>query len=143
MKSEIQAALKEALKSRDKIKLETLRGLLTAMQYEEIEKKVDQLPKEACLAIIQREIKKRNEEIDFANQAKRSDLIDKLKAEIAALDAFLPPQLASEQLTELLNGYKAKNPGMNMGVAMKTLKDSYPGQYDAKLASELAKKIFA
>ena len=142
MKTEIQSAIKAALKNQDKVRLETLRGVLSAMQYEEIERKVEQLPIDVALGVCQREIKKRKEEMEFAEKANRPELIGKLQVEISVLEELLPAQLSAETLKELLNSLKAGNPSLNMGLAMKSLKETHAGQYDAKLASELAKQIF-
>ncbi len=141
LKTALQASLKEALKARDKVRLDTVRSVLSAMQYEAISNKVDELSEEENLAVLQREIKKRREEIEFAEQAKRSDLIDKLKTEIASLESFLPKQLSSEELEKILADIKSSTPGINMGAGMKLLKEKYSGQFDGKLASEIARRV--
>lgn len=141
MKEKLQAAMKEAMKARDKIRLETIRSIITAIQYEEIEKKVEPLPADACLAICQRELKKRKEEVEFADKANRPDLKEKLAKEMSVIEAFLPQQLSAADLEKIIGDLKAQNASINLGVAMKALKESYAGQYDSKLASEIARKI--
>ncbi len=141
MKGKLQDCLKEALKSRNKIRLDTIRSVLSAIQYEAMEKKVEDLSDDQCTAIIQREIKKRREEVEFALQAKRTDLNEKLSVEIATLEEFLPKQLTSPELEKLIVGLKASDPSLNMSGAMKVLKEKYAGQYDGKAASEIAKRV--
>lgn len=142
MKLKLQEAMKAAMKSKDKIRLDTIRGLLTAIQYEEIEKKIEPLPEDAILSVIQREVKKRREENDFAEKANRPDLVQNLKLEIAVLEGFLPAQLTAEQIEKFFSDYKSKTPGANMGAAMKAIKDTHAGQYDSKSASDIAKRVF-
>lgn len=142
MKDQLQSALKEALKARDKTKLETIRSVLSAAQYEAIEKGIDDLPAEGYLNVLQREVKKRKEEIDFARQANRLELIEKLNAEISCLESFLPSQLDATKLEQILLAIKGENSSLNMGAAMKLLKERYAGQYDGKTASEVAKRVF-
>lgn len=142
MKEQLQNAMKDAMRAKDKVRLEAIRTLLAAIQYEEMEKKVEPLPADGVLAVLQRELKKRKEEVEFAQQANRSDLKEKLAIEIALIEKFLPQQISSSALEKLLSEFKAANASANMGLAMKMLKEKYAGQYDAKLASELAKKIF-
>ena len=142
MKAKLQAAMKEALKAKDKVRLDTVRGVLSAIQYEAMEKKVDDLSADQSLAVIQREIKKRREEIEFATQARRDDLLEKLQQEIAALEGFLPKQLSAVELEKILVDHKASTPTATMSSSMKMLKEGYPGQYDGKMASELAKRVF-
>lgn len=134
--------LKEALKARAKERLDVVRGLLSAFQYEAMEKKVENLTDEQGFAIIQREIKKRREEIEFAEKANRADLKAQPTLEISLLESFLPSQLSKEEISTILTGLKASTPGLNMGAAMKLLKEKYAGQYDGKAASEVAKGIF-
>ncbi len=143
MKAKLQAALKEALKARNKVRLDTIRSVLSAIQYEAMDKKVEDLSDEQCLGILQREIKKRREEVDFAVQAKREDLLEKLKLEIATLEEFMPQQLSATDLEKIIVDLKGSTPSINMSGAMKVLKEKYAGQYDGKLASDLAKKLLA
>ncbi len=143
MKAKLKDALKLAMKAKDQVKMDTIRGILSALQYEEIQKGTEDLPSEAVLAILKSETKKRNESKEFAQQAGRADELAKLDREIAAIEEFLPSQLSSEALEKIMVELKSANPGMNMGLAMKALKEQHSGKYDGKLASELAKKIFA
>lgn len=143
MKQQLQSAMKDAMRAKDKDRLEAIRTLLAAIQYEEMEKQVDTLPPEASLTILQRELKKRKEEVEFAEKASRRDLLGKLQTEISLIESFLPQQLSAEALEQTLLGFKAANASLNMGGAMKLLKEQFAGQYDGKLASEIAKKVFA
>ncbi len=142
IKAKLQSAVKEAMKAKNKVRLDAIRGALSAMQYEAMEKKVDELGDDQCLSVLQREIKKRKEEADFALQAKREDLITNLKVEISTLEEFLPAQLSAADLEKTLLDLKANTPGLNMGAAMKLLREKLPGQFDGKVASEVAKRVF-
>jgi len=142
MKQQLQDALKTAMKAKDKIALETIRGVLSAIQYEAMEKKVDELPADGISTVLQRELKRRKEEVDFAQQAGRPEMIEKLHAEIAVIEGFLPKQLPAAELERIIVELKTSTPGLNMGGAMKTLKEKYGGQYDSRAASDLCKKIF-
>ena len=141
MKEELKAQLKVAMKAGDKIKVETIRSVLSAVQYDEVAQKVNDLPAAGVLEVIKRELKKRNEEIEFATQANRTDLLEKLRTEVSVLQAFLPKQLSAAEIEKIITELKAKNPAMNMGMIMKALKDSYAGQFDSKAASEIAKRV--
>lgn len=141
-RSTLQNSIKQAMKEKDKLRLDTLRGLLSAIQYEEMEKKVDALPADAILGVIQRELKRRKEELDFASQAQRSELVEKFTAEIQILEGFLPSQLAAGELETIVISLKDSTPGLNMGGAMKLLKEKYGGKYDSKVASDVCRKVF-
>lgn len=143
MKDAIQSALKDAMRAKDKVRMETIRGILSAIQYDEIQTKTEPLPAEGVLAVLQREIKKRREEIEFAEKAARNDLLERLALEVKCIEAFLPAQLDSLQLEKIINDLKQNTPGLNLGAAMKALKEKYSGQYDSKAASEIAKRILS
>lgn len=142
MKDKLQDALKTALKAKDKVTLDTIRGILSAIQYEEMQKNADRLSPEQTLEVLKRERKKRVEELEFAEKANRSDAQETLRQELATIDSFLPKQLSETELEEILTKFKASNPEANMGLAMKFLKQDYAGQYDGKLASQIAKRTF-
>ena len=141
MKAQLKEALKTAMKAREKVKVETIRSVLSAVQYDEVAQKVDELPAAGILEVFKRELKKRKEEIEFAQKANRPELLEKLHQEIAALEGFLPKQISTAELEKIVADLKAANPQMNMGMLMKALKDGYSGQFDSKVASEIAKRI--
>ncbi len=143
MKLLLKEQLKEAMKAKDRVKMDTLRAALSAIQYEEMQKGTEDLPEETFHAILKNEIKKRREAIEYAEKANRLEEIETAKIEIYVLEGFLPTQLSAEQLEKELLGLKESTPGINMGQAMKALKDKFSGQYDGKLASDLAKKVFS
>jgi uncharacterized protein YqeY len=141
MKARLQEEMKVAMKAREKVKLETIRSLISAIKYEEIQKGVEDIPEDASIALLQREVKKRKEEMEFAEKANRPELIEKLKEEMACIEAFLPAQLGAEELEKIVRDLKDKNPGANMGAIMKSLQEGFSGRYNGKLASDIVKKV--
>jgi uncharacterized protein YqeY len=141
MKAILKEALKSAMKAQDKIRLETIRSVLTEIQYEEMQKSISDLGPAECLQVVQREVKKRQEAIQFEEQAGRAEEKAKLLAEISVLDGFLPKQLSKEELETIIVKLKESTPDLSLNVVMKHLKDSYAGQYDGKSASEIAKRV--
>jgi len=142
MKSTLKEALKSAMKAQDRLRMETIRALLTEIQYEEMNRSVSEIPASDCSVVLQREVKKRQEAIGFEEQAGRADAKAKLTAEIAIIEEFMPKQMTAAELEAALVEYKTSTPGAVMGTAMKFLKERFAGQYDGKSASEIAKKVF-
>jgi uncharacterized protein YqeY len=142
MKATLKDALKTAMKAQDRLKMETIRSLLSEIQYEEMQKSVAELSASDCTLVLQREVKKRTEAIGFEEQANRPEAKAKLEKEIAIIEEFLPKQLTTEALEKILVEYKTATAGAAMSTAMKFLKEQYPGQYDGKSASEIAKRVF-
>src|SRR5688500_19235405 len=100
LKVEIQDAVKQSMKSGDRVTLSTLRLLLSAVHNEEI-----RLRKELSKEDIQRTIttlcKQRSEAIDLYRKGGREDLAQKEEAEFAVLKRFLPEQLTDDEVKEL------------------------------------------
>lgn len=142
MKAKVQEVVKAAMKSKDKVKLDTARLLLSAIQYEEMQKGVEPIPEASAVALMQREIGRRKEEMEFAEKANRPEMKEKLLYEIKVIEEFLPTQLSAGDLEKIITDIKSENPAANMGIAMKNLKEKYSGQYDGALASQIAKKVF-
>lgn len=134
--------MKAAMKAKDKTRLDTTRLLLSAIQYEEMQKKVDELPEAALVSLLQRELGRRKEEIEFAEKANRAEAKEKLLTEIKVIEEFLPQQLNEAELEKIITQIKSSDPSANMGSVMKNLKENYSGQYDGALASQIAKRVF-
>ena len=141
MKSTLKDALKTAMKAQDRLKMETIRSLLSEIQYEEMQKSVSELGATESLQVVQREVKKRQEAIQFEEQAGRTEQKEKLQKEIAILEEFLPKQMTGDDLEKVITSLKEQTPELSLNVVMKHLKDNYTGQYDGKSASEIAKRV--
>ena len=131
------------MKAKDKVCLDTIRMTLSAIQYEEVQKGVDALPDAAVAAILQNEAKKRKESIEFSQKANRPAEVAQLEEELGVLQRFLPAQLSAVDLEKILLDLKAATAGLSVGAAMKALRDQYTGQFDGKLASDVAKRVLA
>lgn len=141
MKADLKEQLKQAMKAKDKVRLDTIRSILSEMQYEEMQKSVDELAPNEQLAIVQRELKKRQEALTFEEQANREDAKAQLVAEIAVIEQLLPKQLSVSDLEKIVSDLKAATPDLSLNVVMKHLKETYAGQYDGKSASDVAKRL--
>lgn len=141
MKAKLQNDLKEAMKAKDSLRLNTIRSLIAALQYEEMQKSRE--PKaEEIVALLKNEIKKRKESLEFAEKAGRSEEVENLNREAQIIESYLPKQMSAEEISAALSKFKTENPAANLGLAMKYLKDNFAGLYDGKAASDLSKQIF-
>jgi len=143
MKKKLQDAVKEALKARNPLRASTVRSILAAIQYEEMEKGTDSLPEAALVKIIQKEAKTRREEIEFAKQAGRAETIETTEQELAIVESFLPPLLSESEIETFLVQTLETNPSATLGELMKVLKTTHEGQYDGRVASSVASRIVA
>ncbi len=140
MKQKLQDAMKQAMRDKDKLRLSTIRGVLAAIQYEEMRKEKDSLSDEETLAVLKNEVKKRTEALEFAKQSGRNDLQQELEQERAVLQSFLPRQMDAVELEKVISGIIASNEGIDLGGVMKKLREQHAGLYDGKTASELVKR---
>jgi uncharacterized protein YqeY len=145
LKSEIQEAVKVAMKSGDAVTLSTLRLLLAAVQNEEIRER-----KELTTEEIQKTIatlrKQRNEAIDLFRKGGREDLAKKEEAELAVLQRFLPQPLSEDEMKGLIQasiteiGAKGVE---DLGKVMKLVMPKVSGRGDGKRVNELAKELLS
>jgi len=143
IKATLKQEMKNAMKAKEKMKLETVRALLSALQYEEMSKKTEELSEEQALAVLKAERKKLQETREFAEKAGRSESVAETEAQISVIDLFLPSQLARDQIEKIISDFSKQTPEANMGTIMKHLQQKYSGQYDGKVASEVAREVLS
>ena len=100
-KDKIILDIKSAMKSGDKLRLVTLRVLLSEIKYAEMNKDGD-LVEADYINVVSRELKKRREAIPYYKQGGRQDLVDKEEAEAKILAAYLPEQLDESELDKIV-----------------------------------------
>lgn len=142
-KSELEAELKQALKSGDKIRLNTVRMVLTAVKLAEVDKK-GPLDQNALIAIVQKQAKMRQESIEDATKANREDLIPDLEMELSVLKDFLPEPLSEDELKVIvmkgIEAVDAHGPE-HMGMVMKAVMPQVGGKADGKVVSQLVRSL--
>ncbi len=97
LKQKLNDDLKQALRSGDKVKLSTIRLLLSAVKYTEIARQAT-LTDADVLGVIAKEVKQRQESILAFKQGNRPDLVAKEEAELAILQAYLPKQMTRDEI---------------------------------------------
>jgi len=123
MKTHINEALKEAMKTNDDLRRRTLRMVMAAIKQVEVDKRAA-LDDAGVMALIQKEIKNRREALEEAKKANRADLAADNEAEIAVLEAFLPKAMPAEELRALVQAAIAETGAVapsDMGKVMKVV----------------------
>ena len=145
LKSEIQEAVKVAMKSGDAVTLSTLRLLLAALQNEEIRLRRDLAPEEIQRAIATLS-KQRVEAIELYRQGKRDDLAQKEEVELAVLKRFSPQPLSEDEVKDLIRASIAEASAsgiQDLGKVMKLVMPKVSGRSDGKRVNELAKALLS
>ena len=99
-KTQLNNAMKEALRAKDKVTKRTLMMVRAAIQQAEKDRR-EELDDTAVLAILQKEVKSRQETIVEAEKAGRKDLIADTAEEIIVLKQYLPEEMSAEDLNTL------------------------------------------
>lgn len=147
LRQKLDEDLKAALRAREDLRLQVIRGVKSAVRYREVEgEKAVVLDEAGILQVIGSEIKKRRDSVEQYRGGGREDLATKEEAEIAILQGYLPAQLSPEELArkvdEAIGKVGAKGP-KDMGAVMKALMPDVQGRADGKAVSELVKQKLA
>jgi uncharacterized protein YqeY len=145
MKEELLNELKDAMRTKDELKKNTITMLRASiLQNEKDNQKI--LTDEEIQVIVSKEVKKRSESINDYIKGDRQDIVDQLNKEIEILNKYLPKQLTIEEL-EVLVKESASNVGAtsskDMGKVMQDLKSKVSGKADGKLVSEIVRNLLS
>ncbi len=143
LKTQLENDLKEAMRSKDELRKNTLRMALTAIKLAEVDKG-GLLDDAAVMGILQKEIKARREALAEAERAQRSDLVSNAQSEIAILEAYLPQPFSAEELEALARQVIAEAGATSlreMGQVMKLLMPRLQGRASGDAASQVVRKL--
>ena len=147
LQTKVMEALKEAMKAKDTVALESLRAIKSAILLARTEAGASEELSEADeLKLLQKLVKQRKDSATLYTQQGRNDLAEPELAQMAVIEKFLPAQLSEAEVEEALKGIIAqvgatspKDMGKVMGAATKQL----AGKADGKLISDIVKKILS
>lgn len=136
----IDTDIKEAMKARQADRLGVLRMLKTALKNTAIEKGgVNfELSDADALAVVRKELKKRQDSIESFTQGGRPELAAKETEEAAVLTAYLPQTLSTEELRQLVAACIAETGATSkaqMGAVMKLAVEKAAGRADGRALS--------
>lgn len=143
LKTKLNDSLKEAMKSNDVMRKDTIRMALAAVKQIEVDKRVS-LDDAAVMALLQKEIKNRREALEEAKKAERADLASANEAEILILEAFLPTAMPADELRELVKAAIAETGATSvkeMGKVMKLVIEKAAGRAPGDAISAAVREI--
>ena len=147
----IKEQIKDALRAKDSIRLDTLRGLNAQFQNEIMSGKTtdEYLSDDKVLAIIKRGVKQRKDSIEQFTKGNRDDLVAKEKAELTILASFLPAMMSYNEIKivartrieaiKAQGGLDSKATGKIMGILVK----EFAGKADGSLIKQAVDEILA
>ncbi len=147
MRTRINDALKEAIKSQNKIRSATLRLVMAAVKDRDIAARSDDnregVSDAEILDILSKMIRQRTESAVTYEEAGRVDLAERERAEIEIIEEFMPTQLDADAVAAAVDTILAQTEAQSlkdMGRVMAALKEAYAGQMDFGQASALVKQ---
>ena len=143
MREKLEEDITQAMRDRDKVRLEALRFLKAKIQ--DVEKPLGKtLDDPGMLEAIGRQVSDRRDSIRMFEQGGRDDLVAKESAELAILITYLPPQLSPEELAQLVSDVikevgatSARDKGKVMGKLMPQVKGKADGNAGNEVVTQL------
>jgi len=144
LQNQVMDQMKVAMKSKDKVALESLRALKSAFLLANTSGGSAELTEEDEIKIVQKLVKQRKDSAAIYMEQGRADLAEPELSQSAILEQFLPAQMSEEELKEAIAAIIAqtgassmRDMGKVMGMASKQL----AGKVDGKTISVLVKQL--
>ena len=145
LQTEIESAMRAAMKARDERRVGTLRLVMAAAHNRQIELG-HELTDAEVVEVLDRQVKQRRESIELYRGGGRDDLADVEEAEIVILREFLPEPLTDAEVEQLVRdaiaATGASSPS-DMGRVMGALVPQTKGRADGKLVSDLVRRLLS
>lgn len=148
--SQIKEQIKEAMKAKDSVRLNVVKGLVAAFTNELVSLKrmpQEELGDEEVLTVIRRAVKQRKDSIEQFTKGGRPELAESEKAELNVLETYLPQMMPRDEIMKLAIAKHAEmglvdksKMGMFMGTLMKELKGKADGDVVKSIVEEILKK---
>ncbi len=140
LKDRLNDDLKDAMRSRDTLKRNTIRLLLSAIGYEEIARKQGDLDDDAITQVLTKQAQQRRDSIEAYAKGGRADLVAQEKAELAIVSAYLPSPLSAEEIGAIVDAAIADagaSGPQDMGKVMGRIMPQVRGRADGRQVSAL------
>jgi len=137
--------IKEAMKAKDKVRLETLRNIKKVfLEAKTAPGANDTLTDDTAMKIMQKLVKQGKDSATLYNEQGRADLAEAELAQVAVIETYLPKQMSAEELEVALKAIIAevgaegpKDMGKVMGTATKKLAGLAEGRAISAKVKEL------
>ena len=144
LQQEVMTKLKEAMKAKDKVALESLRAVKSAILLAQTSGDSKGLSNEDEIKLVQKLVKQRKDSAALYTEQGRADLAEPELAQVAVLEQFLPEQMGEDELKIIIadiisktGATSMKDMGKVMGMASKQL----AGKADGKTISNVVKAL--
>ncbi len=141
IKERIQDAMKDAMRSRDNVRLDCLRMLKGALLNQE-KSGGGPVDDAAAIATLRGEIRKRQQTLDILRAHDKREEIAAVEQEIAVIEEFLPTQLPEEEVEARVRAYLAEHPEITQpGPLTGAMKKELGDQVDGRLLNQVCQRV--
>ena len=127
---------KAAMKTGERLRIDTIRLIKAGVQRVAIEKRKETLEDQEIIPVLSQQAKQRQETIESAKQASRQDVLAQATEELKILQAYLPEPLSQEAMQQLIEE-AIRTVGAHQGQIMKHVMSKAAGTADGKVVSQL------
>ncbi|MGI6298916.1 MAG: GatB/YqeY domain-containing protein [Saccharofermentanales bacterium] len=145
IKEQLLQDLKTAMREKDTLRRDMLQISRAAILQTEKDT-LTELDEAGVIALIAKEVKKREELLADLENSGRQDIIDRTNAEIAVFKAYLPEQMDETQVEEIVRKAIAATGAVSardMGMVMKAVIPEIAGRADNKLVNQVVRRLLA
>ena len=146
LRDQLVAAMKQAMKKKDKHRLTTVRLILAAIKDRDIAARTDKSDggdeDAVVIGILSKMIKQRKESFTVYEEAGRLELAEQEREEMEIISEFLPRQMSDEEIEAVVKDAIAETGATGLkdiGKIMAVLKGKYAGKMDFSKASAMAR----
>ncbi len=152
LKQKLKEELKQSMLAKDEIKTSTLRMLLSAINYYEIQKGGAgyEATDEDVISVIQKEVKQRKDSIEQFKLGGREELAQKEQKELEILQKYLPEQMSEDEIKKIVDeavlqtgATSPQDIGKVMGVVMPKVKGKADGALVNKIVREKLNQLIS
>lgn len=141
LKQQLTAAMKDAMRAKDKVRLGTIRLMQADIKRIEVDERID-VDDARALVILDKMVKQRRDSISQYQDAGRQELADVEQAEIEVIQEFLPEALSDDEILAMIDDAiisVSAESMKDMGKVMGIIKPKIQGRADAGAVSKLIK----
>ena len=143
MQDRLKDEMKQAMKSRNKVRLGVIRLMMAAIKQKQVDERIV-LDDDQVIVVLDKMLKQRRESIRQYRDANRVDLAEVEEAEVLVIQDFLPLALTEEEIADMvksaINDCSASSI-KDMGKVMGILKPAMQGRADMAVVSVKIKEI--
>lgn len=142
IRERLDSDLKDSMRAKDELRLNTIRAVKSAIKYKEVEGAAKTLDEAGIIGVLTTLAKQRRDAIEEYTKANRADLAEKEEKELELLKAYLPTQLTaaelSQEIAKAIGEAQAKSV-KDLGAVMKIVTPRLKGQAEGKAISDEVK----